>query len=352
MKKDLLNYIVCPKCKSEFKLEIYREENSEIIEGILICKSNHSFPISKGVPRLLDERNFEISKKQVQDSFSKKWAPETGAGLSGAAMIDKEFYNDWYLEKYGFKNLDGLKNFLKDKKFVIDAGTGPGRDALLFSEISDGIIFAVDLSNSVEGLQERYKDKKNIYFIQTDIMNLPFKENFFDYISCDFVIHHTPNPIKTFNHLVSHLKKGGQIATYTYKIKGPVREFVDDDIRERTTKMSFEECYKICEPITKLGKTLSDLNIEFEVPEDIPLLGIKAGKQNLQRFIYWNFMKCYWSNNLSFKDNVIVNVDWYHPIDAFRFKPEEIKSWAHENNLDIINFHISEPGISIRAKKL
>lgn len=40
--------------------------------------------------------------------------------------------------------------------------------------------------------------------------------------------------------------------------------------------------------IKRIRKKMQNLNIEFEAP-DIPLLGIKGGKYDLQRFIYWNF---------------------------------------------------------------
>lgn len=343
MKKALLGYVVCPYCKTKFTLEVEKEKKGEIIEGKLKCPKNHLYLITEGIPRLLEEKNLENSKRQVQSSFNEKWKPETEATLK-----DKDFYNEWYLERYGFKNLEGLKEFLKDKKFILDAGTGLGRDSNFFSENSEGVVFGIDISKGIDVAYSRF-NKINTHFIQGDITKLPFKKDFFDYISCDFVIHHTPKPEQTFKHLLSHLRPQGQIAIYTYKVKGPIREFTDNFLREKITKKSFEEGYKVCEPITKLGKALSDLNIEFEVPEDIPLLEIKAGKYNLQRFIYWNFIKCYWNNDLDFKDNVLVNVDWYHPNLAYRYKPSEIKKWAKD--LEIINFHICESGISMRVKK-
>lgn len=346
MKKSLKEYLVCPKCKTEFRLDVSKEKNGEIIEGTLKCDKYHIFHITEGIPRLINEEEFEESKKQVQYSFSKKWNPNTGVTIR-----DREAYNQSYLDRYGFKSVKTLKDFLRGKKFILDAGTGLGRDSIHFSENCNGIIFAVDISKSINVFYANYKDNKKIHFIQGDITNLPFKENFFDYISCDQVIHHTPNPKNAFYNLLKHLKKDGELVVYTYKVKAPLREFADDHIRNTTTKLSFEDCYKVCEPITKLGKVLSDLNIEFEVPEDIPLIGIKAGRQNLQRFIYWNFLKCYWNDSLNFEDNVLVNVDWYHPLDAFRFKPEEIKNWAIKKNLNIINFDISEAGISMRVKK-
>ena len=52
------------------------------------------------------------------------------------------------------------------------------------------------------------------------------------------MIHHTPNTKASFLALLKHLAADGHIAIYTYKVKGPIREFCDDYIRERTVKMS------------------------------------------------------------------------------------------------------------------
>lgn len=136
---------------------------------------------------------------------------------------------------------------------------------------------------------------------------------------------------------------------YVYKKKGPIREFSDDYLRSFTTKMTPEKCYKFAKAITLLGKSLSELKVEFKVPEDIPLLGIKKGKQNLQRFFYWNILKCFWNPAFDYKTNVMVNFDWYHPQLAFRYPPEEIKRWFKNEGLTIEHFNVTESGISCRG---
>ena len=129
--------------------------------------------------------------------------------------------------------------------------------------------------------------------MQADLTRLPFANDYFDFIGCDQVIHHTPDTRASLHGLVEHLAPRGHLAFYVYKRKGPIREFCDDYIRERTVQIAAEECLEISEAITKLGKALTDLRVTVDVPEDIPLLGIKAGKKDIQRFIYWNVFKCY-----------------------------------------------------------
>jgi len=54
MKKELMDIIVCPVCKSELELEITDEKDEEIISGSLTCrKCNVIYPIEDTIPNLL-----------------------------------------------------------------------------------------------------------------------------------------------------------------------------------------------------------------------------------------------------------------------------------------------------------
>ena len=71
MKANLVQYLICPKCSKDFSLKILGEKSNEIIEGTLICKKRHRFPIKKGIPRLVVDK--EKVFLQTEDSFSSKW---------------------------------------------------------------------------------------------------------------------------------------------------------------------------------------------------------------------------------------------------------------------------------------
>lgn len=159
----------------------------------------------------------------------------------------------------------------------------------------EGEIFGVELSDCVDEAYENTREFLNAHIIQADVMNLPFQHSIFDLVFSEGVLHHTPDTKAALIYLINYLKAGGEMAIYVYKAKGPLREFCDDYIRQYSTKLSPKECWQFCEAITKLGKALSETKIEFEVPEDIPILKIKAGRYNLQRFFYWNILKCFWN---------------------------------------------------------
>ena len=58
----------------------------------------------------------------------------------------------------------------------------------------------------------------------------------------------------------------------------------------------------------------------------MPLLDIKGGSYNLQRFIYWNFIKCFWNSKMGIETSTYVNFDWYSPSNAKRFSREDIEA--------------------------
>lgn len=114
--------------------------------------------------------------------------------------------------------------------------------------------------------------------------------------------------------------------------------------------MDYEEAIRVCEQITELGRVLSNQNLMIRVP-NVDILGIEAGEYHIQRFIYHFFMKCFWSDNLSFKQKTAINYDWYHPQNCARYTLEEIKDWFNKLNLKIIHQNVDYYGISMHGLK-
>ena len=104
--------------------------------------------------------------------------------------------------------------------------------------------------------------------------------------------------------------------------------------------------------ITKLGKSLGELDVEIDVPEDIEFLGIKKGKINLQRFFYWNVLKCFYRDDYDLDEMNHINFDWFAPKNAHRQSPEEVQSWCRNSGLDIVHKNVQEAGITIVARKI
>jgi hypothetical protein len=134
-------------------------------------------------------------------------------------------------------------------------------------------------------------------------------------------------------------------------LQGPIREFSDDFLRDYYTQSSPEECYEFSRAMMALGRSLTDLNVEIEVPEAIPILQIEAGKYDLQRFLYWNVFKIYWNATLDEETNIMTNYDWYRPQHAHRHTAEELREWCQKAGLEVVRMNIVESGISVRAER-
>ncbi|MBI4647023.1 MAG: class I SAM-dependent methyltransferase [Bacteroidia bacterium] len=298
---------------------------------------------------ILKEKSDYKNQQQTNEIFKDKWKK-----FENKKFTDKfeEIQKKWYLELYGFKNVDELKAFLVSKKVILDAGCGLGYKAEWFASLApESIIIGMDFSDSIYFASEKYQYLSNLFFVKGDIADTKLKPSSIDYINCDQVIHHTENPEETFRHLSNILNINGEFACYVYAKKALPRELLDEYFREFSKKCSLDDLWKMSEQLTVLGKTLSELGITIDAP-DIPLLGIKGGRYDLQRFIYWNFLKCCWNEELGYDISVASNFDWYAPSNAKRYSEEEFKNLIEINLLKIIYFHKEEACYSGRFKKI
>ena len=286
---------------------------------------------------------------KTEAAFSSKWKKYNKFYHQKNWFLHQQ---NWFLDRFGWKNLANFNKFLKTRSKILDAGTGIGNSAKLFSTNPKSQVFAIDASESIDFAYKRYGNTSNIHFLQADIRRLPFKKRFFNFICSDQVLHHTKNTETSFKNLTKYLEKNGMISIYVYNKKAPMREFADDFIREYTTTMSEKECVEFSKDMTYLGKALSQLKNKIKITRDIPVLKIKAGTYDVQRFIYWNFLKCFWAEDGNFERSVGVNFDWYFPKFAFRHTPDEVRKWYADTKTKIVHFKEIESGISITGKKL
>jgi SAM-dependent methyltransferase len=297
------------------------------------------FPVElHGKLAVVTDLSLDRAQKQTNAAFSEKWARLDEAG-SGSIEI---FQKQWLLDLYGFKSEQALKIFLSDKKVIVDAGCGLGYKSAWLAELAPAsVVFGVDFCESAKIAAKRYGEIPNLFFVRGDIADLPFRPGVVDFILCDQVIHHTQNPRQTFAHLSSLLSPDGRFACYVYAKKALPRELIDDYFRQATLDLSHEDLWAFSGQMTQLGKALSDLNLTFVAPE-IPVLGIRGGEYDIQRFIYWNFLKCFYRPDWSKAENDACNFDWYAPSNAARYTPEEIRGWVTELRMRIFFFHSEE----------
>jgi SAM-dependent methyltransferase len=323
----------------------FQEEDSR-----LVAEDGEVYPVVAGIPRFV--KTDDPDQVQTQGAFSYKWNRRQTFDWQ-LVRGDDAPQNAWLLEKYGFSSVADWTRAFSPASRVLDLGCGAGVASWpwLTSDAWTGSTMWVgaDISDAIDVAARNLGHVPNTHFVQADALRLPFPEAAFDIILSEGVLHHTPSTKDAIASAARALRPGGAIYFYVYRQKGPIREFTDDHVRQAIAGMSDPEAWEAMGSLTELARRLSDLHVTVELPEDIPLLGIAAGKHDVQRLIYWNFAKLYWNDLLTFDENVHVNFDWYRPRYAHRQTEAEVREWCDLAGLRIRRFHTQESGFTVVA---
>lgn len=287
-------------------------------------------------------------KQQTAKSFSEKW--HNNRQLAFDETLDqKSDIQHWILTRNGLDDADGLTAWLAPRRRVLDGGCGNGRVTALLRRYAPESteVVGIDLT-AADVAAENLAGAPNVHFETRDLLGDLTGLGEFDLIYCQEVLHHTGDAKAAFLNLTTLLAPGGEIAIYVYKVKPPVREYTDDLIRDRISELPYEEAMTAMRQVTELGRALADLKVDVTVP-DVAVLGIEAGTYDVQRFIYNNFAKLFWNDELDFEANAAINYDWYHPQLATRHTLPEVEGWFEEAGLEIVHRLVDPYGITVRG---
>lgn len=237
---------------------------------------------------------------------------------------------------------------------VLDVGCGSGvAGRAFFGEVFDRINYVgVDMSSAIEQARDDYERLgRSVGLLQAELNTLPFSSETFDFVFCPGVLHYTIDMHQAIESLSRVLKRGGRFVSWIYKRQKPVRQLTDDYIRSIISEMSPQEGFEAVKPLTKLGIALGQIKDELEVPEDIPFLGIRKGKYNLQRFFYYHIMKLFYNPELPFQRHVVNNWNAYYPKHVQFLPSEKIKSFFEDLNFRFEIWNEEGNGISVIAVK-
>src|SRR6185312_8977886 len=174
MDKKIISSLRSPKTKGQLQLKEEFVEGENIVSGILYDSNSNEFKIVDAIPRFVTQ-----TSGNTINSFSYKWKTFVNASLQ-----QQERNKIIFLEHYGF-TLDTFKEFLSTRNKILDAGCGTGYISnWIHSETNNSQVFGIDISTSVEEASKHFcsKNKKNLNYLQADISELPFEDNFFDMI--------------------------------------------------------------------------------------------------------------------------------------------------------------------------
>ena len=221
----IYEYLSCPVCSGDLKIEPVDETGHLVCEGTMKCKSCEKiYPIINTIPRLVED------SAVIYEEFYKKhgipiWNPSAESRLFKKTM---ESYQKWHLEilsPFIYKELQAKEILINrclasteniSGKVVLDAGTGHGAYLRPLMEMKAKYVIGMDLGRGVEIAWEKNQDMPNLLVIQGNIMKSPVKENKIDFAISHGVLHHTPDPEKAFGSLAGIVKENGQMGIYVY----------------------------------------------------------------------------------------------------------------------------------------
>ena len=173
----------------------------------------------------------------------------------GESHNTAEFYNEIFPKRFEVSGLDLsqpiranlLLNRFKGGRFL-EVGCGMAPHCLLARSKPGSEIWGLDLADTlIEKLKKEYRD---INYIVGDGNNLPFKDDYFDYLVIGEFLEHMEDPEKTLTELFRVIKKGGVLAlSVPNRDSGAIAplehiwSYEEKDIRELLSKFGETETF-------------------------------------------------------------------------------------------------------------
>lgn len=231
-----------------------------------------------------------------------------------------ELYHEWiWPNKYSdFDNLE-----------ILDAGSGPGIQAKLYSKFAK-LVVAVDLE-AIEVTKQHTKGINNINWVCDDIRTMKLNKTF-DVVNCVGTIHHTDNPTETFWNLYNHLKPGGRMIIWAYAKEGNfLMEYLIEPLRKRLLMNASSRLIKFISAILTLLMLLLSKTL-YKLP--------------IKKIPYYLYMMNF--RKMSFERNLMNVYDKLNAPQQYFISKSTIEKWFNDSKFE--NIEISSfLGVSWRA---
>ncbi len=231
----------CPHCGNSYKLEIGQSDPiipDYVVVGMLKCQGcvNHVH-IQKGIPRFTGE--------EYVTNFSFQWKQ-----FKNFEVIHPIKDDTYFSEGLGLSPKD------VESRRVLEVGCGSGRAMRHFKKGNPRLYVAIDMSNSVEVVEEDFRSDKNCLIIQADLTLLPLQFNFFDVVFSYGVLHHTPSPNLSFQAIARHVAENGILSVWVYTV-GTNFGIISRFVQRRSQKIPRLALLLYCHLLSNLGVLLN-----------------------------------------------------------------------------------------------
>lgn len=223
----LVPLLACPHCGAALA--------SGDSSGRLRCPEAHGpdgtpgFPVTAGIPRLLPSEGVGAARRTV-DAFERQWRSYGGLrrifGKDTAAMAGN---------LHGARMGGRIDERWYEGRTVLDAGCGHGRYLRAFARLGARVV-GLDIGRGPEAAGVPLDDP-SIGVVQGSVLNAPFRDESFDLVFSDGVIHHTPDPRGAFRELARLVRPGGALYVWVYPREGRLREAFFGTARAVTTRL-------------------------------------------------------------------------------------------------------------------
>lgn len=240
MREELLNMIICPKCRNNL-ISLQKNEVSplEIISGQIICgHCGVRFGISDGIIDFLSEPNENVLRERkamddeeyITDELGHKYkiTDETMRKFQDRILALPEGDGSYFFKRGGsfqtiaeasgrfYSTLDSLR--LTGKEKILEIGAAFASFSHKFAKKGCSVV-ALDISNYLKVSNLFIKDA---YFdrIFSDMHNIPFRDGSFDIVFGAAVLHHTKELGAVFREIYRVLKTGGKLVLINEPSRG------------------------------------------------------------------------------------------------------------------------------------
>jgi SAM-dependent methyltransferase len=239
MNKKFIPFFKDPKTKEPLQFFPFEINIENVKTGLFLNEvSGNIYPVIEGVPVMLPDSVSKEFHKNYEDQFAefRKRFPSAKINISDKknswsfsleweSHFDKDMETTWGMtvpERYEqFLIENQVKESDVTGKKIMDAGCGNGMLTEYISQKKDCSVFGLDFSESVFKAEHNRKSD-NVCFVQGDLQNLPFSDDFFDIIFSNGVLHHTPDTYTTFKSVAKSVKPGGSFYLWLYCRKGSI----------------------------------------------------------------------------------------------------------------------------------
>lgn len=278
-------------------------------------------------------------KTQTGDHYSLQWGPDLD--FADFLRTTPEAKAVMPASQLGWARLlaEISERSAAERITVFDAACGFGGIAEdLARGPTPAFYVGADLHEALPGIRERVDRFVDWgLLLRWDIARALPLDVRFDYVVCRAAIHHTPEPVRTFDALLASLKPGGKIAISAYARKPPIRELVDEGLRSEISKLAPDDAFAVCEGFAALGRSLRATSERIRIDEEIPILGIAPGEYTVHELVYDHLLKCFYNEQFGERFSTLVNYDWYHPEFAYRFDVDELVGWFERAGLTVLD---------------